>query len=178
MVEDLLQRHLETLSAFEAALESIPPERWCWKPDEETWSAAEVFDHVGKIGLLYSYPKLEACLTGKGELLRNRSFLGWLLLGGPWLAGRFRLQRAFPPELVPQLITQVQAMTVLQELRRQAESYAPRVAQAGTSIRVKHVRLGWLHAQEWYSFAEIHTRHHLKGQLRRLMARPEFQGVP
>jgi hypothetical protein len=178
MSQDLLQRHIETLMALEEVLGSIDPYHWTWKPDAETWCAAEIFDHVGKIGLLYSFPKLEACLMGKGEPQRERTFLGWCLLNGPWLAGIFRHRRTFPPELVPQMITQPQALAVLQELRRRAEAFAPRVAKAGASLRVEHVRLGWLHARDWYAFAEIHTRHHLKGQLRRLMAMPGFQTVP
>lgn len=172
MPKDILKLHCDTLAALEAQLEAIPDHRWHWRPAPEVWSAAEVYDHIGKIALLYSFPKLEACLQGKGESARRRSFMGWCLMTGPWLAGVFRHRREFPPELVPQGITKAQARAMLAELHQRAEQVAPKVKAAGRSLRVEHVRLGWLHARDWFAFAEIHSRHHLKGQLQRLMALP------
>jgi hypothetical protein len=174
MSETLLCRHLVTLDALEGVLARIPEAGWTWRADEDSWCAAEIFDHVGRLATGYGFPRLEACLEGRGERGGRRTFAGWLLLSWPSLAGAFRLRQKFPPELRPQAASKAEAAAMLRELRRRAEATAPRLAAADPELRVKHVRLGWLNASQWFAFAEVHARHHLRGQLRRLLAHPAF----
>jgi hypothetical protein len=167
MNDDLLHRHLATLDALEAAMARIPEARWAQAPAEGGWSAAEIFDHVGRLAMGYGFPRMEACLEGRGGPGR-RSLLGVLFLGAPWLAGTFRLRQRFPPELAARVISRAEAQSLLETLRGRTRAAWPRLREADPDCRVHHLRLGWLNAEEWFRFLELHARHHLKGQLRRL----------
>jgi hypothetical protein len=72
---------------------------------------------------------------------------------------------------MPRPISKEEARALLGRLRAGAESLAPRVEASDPGQRVRHFRLGWLNASEWYRFMEFHHRHHLEGQLRRLAGR-------
>lgn len=163
-----LERHERTLGELRARLDGIPGPMWGWRPAPGAWSASEVYDHIDRIARLYSFPQLEACLRGEGRRGGGRTLLGWSLLGAPWLAGFFRVRRDFPAALVPAFLPQAEAAARIDGLLDLARGAAKQVAGDPGRIRVRHVSLGWLTAAQWFAFAEIHTRHHLEGQLARL----------
>lgn len=167
-VEQMLARHERTLEALRVRLEETPDSRWTWRPRPGAWCAAEIYDHVDRIARLYSFAKLEACLRGEGRPGGSRTLLGWCLLTAPWLAGSFRHRRDFPEALVPAPISKEEARRMIEGLRAKARAAARRLEGDPGRSRVEHVRLGWLTARQWYAFAEIHSRHHLEGQLARL----------
>lgn len=167
-VEEVLARHERTLDALRERLDLIPDALWAWRPAPGSWSPAEVYDHVDRIARLYSYPKLEACLRGEGHPGGSRTLMGWCLLNAPWLAGIFRHRRDFPEALRPLPLSKPEAARALDALRHRARRAAPLVAADPGASRVEHVALGWLTAPQWFHFAEIHTRHHLEGQLARI----------
>jgi hypothetical protein len=172
-ITPLLQRHEAVLDALQARLDALPEPLWTWRPEPGAWCAAEVYDHVHRIARLYSFPKLEACLEGAGRAGGSRTALGWLVMAVPPLAGAFKVRRDFPEELLPSKITQEAARLQLEELRALARQAAPRVGADPGLRRARHVSLGWLTAQQWYAFAAFHHRHHLEGQLARLLAAPD-----
>jgi hypothetical protein len=176
-----LERHERTLGELRARLAEIPGPMWGWRPAPGAWSAAEVYDHIDRIARLYSFPQLEACLRGEGRRGGGRTLLGWCLLGAPWLAGVFRVRRDFPEAFVPAVLPQEEVAARLDGLLDLARGAAERVALDPGRLRVRHVSLGWLTAAQWFAFAEIHTRHHLEGQLARLQTAWERRagaGVP
>jgi hypothetical protein len=170
MSETLLRRHLATLEGLEAQLDRFSDAAWTRPLPEGGWCAAEIYDHIGKITLRYAAPRIERCLGG-GAPGARRTLGGWLLRHASWIAGSFRLRQSFPPELQVRVLARAEARALLAELRMWSELTATRVATADPRVRVRHVRLGALNANEWFAFTELHARHHLKGQLRRLLDR-------
>lgn len=169
-IPELLERHRGTLLSLKASLESIPEERWLSAPEPGAWCPAEVFDHIGRIADGYAFKHLERCLAGKG----TRTSLGLIgrlvfLLGR--IPGSWRIRAPFPPELLPTAISKDEARALLAHLGERAEAFAPLLEGADPDQRARHFRLGWLNAKEWYQFAEMHHRHHLEGQLVRLVGR-------
>lgn len=167
-VQQMLARHERTLAALRVRLEEIPEPMWTWRPAPGAWCAAEVYDHVDRIARLYSFARLEACLSGEGRSGGSRSLMGWCLLTAPWLAGIFRHRRDFPAALAPAPISKEEARRNLEGLRARARAAARKVERDPGLRRLEHVALGWLTAAQWFAFAEIHSRHHLEGQLWRL----------
>ncbi len=168
--EEILARHERTLDGLRASLDAMPEALWTWRPEPGAWSPAEVYDHVDRIARLYSFARLEACLGGEGRPAGTRTLMGWCLLNAPALAGVFRHRRDFPETLRPRPLPRVEARAALEALRARARAAARRVASDPGRLRVEHVALGWLTARQWFAFAEIHSRHHLQGQLRRIQA--------
>ncbi len=169
-IEDDLLRHRRTLDQLRALLEACPEEAWFRPPRPGAWSAAEVYDHIGRIAEGYAFPRLEQCLDGgsgakgAGPGLLGRFVFWWRSIPGSW-----RIRAPFPKELLPQALTKEEARALLAHLRAKAEAYAPAVAAADPEARSRHFRLGWLNAAQWFQFVEIHHRHHLEGQLKRLL---------
>ncbi|KEQ29491.1 hypothetical protein N180_03790 [Pedobacter antarcticus 4BY] len=52
----------------------------------------------------------------------------------------------------------------------QLEKFAPVIQNAGSNLKVKHPRLGFLNATQWMRFTVVHLKHHMK-QLRRIEKR-------
>ncbi len=167
-VPEILACHERTLDALRARLEEMPEGMWGWRPEQGSWSPAEVYDHVDRIARLYSFAKLDECLTRGAARGGRRTFMGWCLLNAPWLAGIFRHRRDFPEGLRPVPVSRREAARALDALRVRARGAARRVAADPGARRVEHVALGWLTATQWFHFAEIHSRHHLEGQLARI----------
>lgn len=168
-VQHDLQRHRATLGALEGLLDAFPDEAWTRAPAPGAWCPAEVYDHIGRIAEGYVLPRLRKCLSGQGQA-GSRTLAGHLLLWMARIPGAWRIRAPFPPELLPKPITRDEARVLLSRLRTHAENLAPEVEAADPAQRARHFRLGWINAEEWYRFMEMHHRHHLEGQLRRLAA--------
>lgn len=168
MRASILHRHHATLAELARLLEGIPDAAWTAPPAPGAWAPAEVYDHLGKIADGYVGPRLADCLEGRGRT-GSPSLLGHLFLWMGSLPGALRVKAPFPPELLPKRLSKDEARALLSRLGTEAGSLAPRVAAADPAQRTRHFRLGWLNAEQWFAFLEMHHRHHLEGQLKRLL---------
>jgi hypothetical protein len=171
-----LRKHHHTLDALEAAIDGFGLTAWERPAPDGGWSPAQVYRHLQIVAEHYSFKNLETCLKGEGRLDGRRPFRTRLLF---WL-GRFprgrRIKVEFPAEMLPEAVTQEEAHRIVASLRAQAEAYAARLPQADPRMSAKHFLLGWLRTREWFRFAEMHHRHHLEGQLQRLMKAAQGSG--
>ncbi len=166
-----LAKHHKTLDALEAAVDRFDAEAWLRSAPDGGWSPAQVYSHIQIVAEQFSFKNLETCLKGEGRLDGKRSFRArmvfWL---GHFPKGR-RIKVEFPPEMLPAALSKEEARRAMASLRAMAEAYAARLPQADPRMSAKHFLLGWLRTEEWFRFIEMHHRHHLEGQLRRLMER-------
>ncbi len=164
-----LRRHRATLRALRALISEFPDEAWAQAPQPDAWSPAQVYSHISIIAEGFSFKNLEACLDGSAQLGGRKYLLGRIILWTNVIRGSRRVRVDFPPELLPRSLNKSEARAAMDALEARAEAFAPRVASADLRFTSKHFLLGWMNAAEWFRFAEIHHRHHLEGQLHRLL---------
>jgi hypothetical protein len=159
--------HQSALTEFFATARAVEPAAWERVRDAETWSPAQIAEHVR-----LAYVVVGAPLTGgKGLRVRTpwwlRPFLRWRFLGGILDSARFPRSRA-PRELRPgpgpfERDATLRAIEIAAtELERNA------VAQWDDSrAAVTHHVFGNLDAADGLRLATAHTVHHTR-QLRTL----------
>ncbi|HJU84100.1 MAG TPA: DinB family protein [Holophagaceae bacterium] len=166
-----LRRHHRTLDALEAALDRFDEAAWTRGAADGGWCPAQVYRHLQIVAEQFAFKHLETCLQGGGNPEGRMKFRGRLI----FLLGRFpkgrRIKVEFPPDMVPEAVDKEAARRILASLRAQAEAFAARLPGADPRQRAKHFLLGWLGPRDWFRFIEMHHRHHLEGQLRRLLER-------
>lgn len=163
-----LQKHHRTLDELVALIDRFDEAAWTRPAPGGGWSPAQVYHHIQLVAEGFSFKHLETCLEGRGRIRGPRPWRGRLVM---WLGHfpRRRIRVDFPPELMPQVLSKEEAREALAELRRRAEAAAARLPGADPRMSSQHFLLGWLRTGEWFRFAEMHHRHHLEGQLRRLL---------
>ncbi len=165
-----LQRHRATLGALRGLIPGFSAEAWERSSAPGEWSPAQVYGHIAIIAKGFSFKNLDACLAESGHLGGRKRWPGYMILWLNRLPGARRIKVEFPPELLPIAMSQGEAREAMDALEVRAEAYLSRVAAGDPSRTAKHFLLGWMNAAEWFRFAEIHHRHHLEGQLTRLLA--------
>lgn len=163
-----LRKHHRTLDALTGLIGRFDAAAWTRPAPDGGWCPAQVYHHIQLVALGFSFKNLEICLTGQGRHRGHRPWIGRLVM----TLGRFPLRRIkvdFPPELLPRAISREEAREAMAGLRAMAEDAARRLPDADPDQSAKHFLLGWLRGEEWFRFAEMHHRHHLRGQLRRLL---------
>lgn len=166
-----LRKHHRTLDALAALIGQFDEAAWMRSPPEGGWCPAQVYHHIQLVALQFSFKNLEICLAGEGRLKGRRPWAGRLVM----LWGSFpprRIKVEFPPELLPVAISREEARVAMADLKALADDAARRLPAANPDQSAKHFMLGWLRTAEWFRFAEMHHRHHLKGQLQRLVRLP------
>jgi hypothetical protein len=73
------------------------------------------------------------------------------------------------PEYTPHAISRDAARIGLIAVRAHIVELAPRIGDADPRMTVRHPALGDLNAPEWFALGAMHLRHHLRGQLHRLL---------
>ncbi len=164
-----LQRHHQTLDALRELIPEFGPEAWEHPGQAGGWSPAQVYSHIALIANEFSFKHLDACLAGEGPAEGRKSLLGFFVLGTNVIRASRRIRVDFPPELLPSFPSPEEARRAMEGLLARAEATLAKVAAADPARRSKHFLLGWMNAAEWFRFAEIHHRHHLEGQLQRLL---------
>ena len=164
-----LAKHHQTLDRLEAAVDRFDAVAWQRPAPDGGWSPAQVYRHIQIVAEQFSFKNLDTCLRGEGRLGVRRSIRAHLIfLLGHFPKGR-RIRVEFPPEMLPEAISKEEARRALTYLRAKAEDFAARLPDADPRMSARHFLLGWLRTGDWFRFIEMHHRHHLEGQLRRLM---------
>ncbi len=164
-----LQKHHRTLDALTAMIDRFDEQAWTRPAKDGGWSPAQVYHHIQLVAEGFSFPNLETCLRGEGRIKGRRPLIGRIVMAMGHFPRR-RITVEFPPELLPSAITREEARAALASLRARAEEAALRVPGADPHQSAKHFLLGWLRTPQWFRFIEMHHRHHLEGQLQRLLA--------
>jgi len=130
------------------------------KPLPASWSVGQVYTHLIEETKFY-FDQIEICVitndhseknpTGEGEtMLRNNSFPDQMLDGGPANA---RIQ---------QPVSKGELMISLKNLKDEMNRMAALIATTEFKGKTRHPGLGYFSAAQWFQFAEMHFRHHLR----------------
>lgn len=157
---------LKSVETYSRLLEHISEEDFQLTPAEGVWSFSEVYSHIFKANLA-SLIAAEQCINGTA---------GKISAGTHWMVRMILFFGRFPPGnyKVPASIADMtikmsreEARNLIIKFKSRLADISPRVSKASSYHKVKHPRLGYFNARQWFRFVEIHTLHHQK-QLNRI----------
>jgi len=152
-------------AAYSATLNKIPEEQFQLTPPAGGWSYSEVYSHIFDMSIL-SLKEVENCIKGDGKVKATAFIVKVILFFG-----------SFPPRAkykVPKVllgrerkISKIAAADFIKRFLEQLHLVYSQLHLADPLIKTRHPRLGYLNAEQWFRFIEIHLKHHLK-QLKRI----------
>jgi len=147
-------------------LENVSEEEFLISPQEGVWSYSEVYSHIFQANLV-SLTAAEKCIYGTGEKsLKKIHWMAGIIL----FIGRFPPGKIKAPARIAAMVKKIskeEARNLIQKFNAQLELVGPKIHEAPLFQKMKHPRLGFLNAPQWFRFIEIHTLHHEK-QLHRI----------
>lgn len=158
----------QSVEKYRKLLDCLSEDDFQRSPAEGVWSYAEVYSHIFKANLV-SLIAAEQCISGTAEKKSGRThwMVRLILFFGHFPPGKYKV-----PESIAGLTSKItieEARNLIVKFNSRLDDISPKVSKATTYHKVKHPRLGYFNAQQWYRFVDIHTRHHAK-QLDRISA--------
>ncbi|HYK75919.1 MAG TPA: DinB family protein [Daejeonella sp.] len=157
---------LKSLDEYTRLLNLVSEEEFQQSPENGGWSYSEVFSHIFQSNL-GSLIAAERCITGKGDPNAGRTL---------WQArailffGRFPPGKIKAPERIEAMVTKIskeQAGKLMDKFKTRLPQILTQLEHSPQNQKIKHPRLGFLNARQWFRFIQIHTQHHEK-QLQRI----------
>lgn len=156
---------IKATNTYQAQLLKMNEEDFQLSPPMGGWSYSEVYSHIFDSSLL-SVMALNNCLKGEGEYKATLFGVKLVLFFGSFPPG----QKYKVPQRLAERVKKIgttAAQQLLTDFELQLGKTYPQLNQANPKVKVKHPRLGYLNAKQWFRFIEIHLKHHLK-QLKRI----------
>lgn len=129
------------------------------------WSYSEVYAHIFDVSLL-SLMALDDAAKGKGEHKPTHFAVKLILFFGSFPpAKKYKVPKSLASRV--KKISKPEATNFINEFELNLASSYPSIAGADQNSKIKHPKLGYLNAEQWLRFIEIHLNHHLQ-QLNRI----------
>jgi hypothetical protein len=156
---------IKIVAAYKVKLAAIGEDDFKLTPPMGGWSYSEVYVHIFDSSLL-SLMALSNAASGKGTNEKTHLAVKLILFFGSLPPGkRYQVPNRLKDRVKKVSLTEAQQMVQAFEL--ELENVYPLIKNANASIKVKHPRLGFLNAEQWLRFIEVHLKHHLK-QIKRI----------
>lgn len=151
-------------ATYKSKLYSYADEIFEVTPPITGWSYSEVYSHIFDASLL-SLIALENSINGKGEDHPTNFAVKLILFFGSFPPAK---KYKVPKRLIDRVkkISKDEALDFILEFEKALAKIYPFVAKADKRLKTKHPRLGYLNAEQWLRFIEIHLKHHLKQLVR------------
>jgi DinB superfamily len=136
----------------------------CAKPSPDTWSLGQVYMHLIE-NTDWFFEQAKICSSTNDNALKKAS---------PDAKKMF-LNNDFPDQVMegppsnadtPQPENKEQLISCLMNLKDEIKSVAILISTAPCKGKTKHPGLNYFNANEWFQFAEMHLRHHLRQKKR------------
>ena len=162
--EKVYQSLLKIITNYRARLPEIGEEDFTITPTDGGWSYSEVYAHIFDASLL-SLIAMANCIKGDGENKPTAFAVKVILFFGSLPPGK---KYKAPKRLVDRVkkINTMAAQQLITDFELQLVRWYPEIKNANQKIKTKHPRLGYLNAQDWLRFIEIHLKHHFKQLIR------------
>ncbi len=125
-------------------------------PPISGWSYSEVYAHIFDSSLL-SLIAIENCIKGKGEDQPTHFAVKLILFFGSFPPAK---KYKVPKRLMDRVkkITKMEALNFINKFEQELAETYPKIVGTLKNIKTKHPRLGYLNAQQWLRFIEIHLK--------------------
>lgn len=155
------QSILKVTAAYEQSLRELNDWNFQSQPPLGGWSYSEVYCHIFDASLL-SLVSANACIKDEGKSKKSTPFATKLVL----FAGMLPPGRKFKvPQQIASRVKKIDIATAKQlisDFKVELAKTYPGVSAADGKMKTKHPVLGYLNAEQWLKFTEIHLKHHLK----------------
>lgn len=163
--EKTLNSIQEITNAYRRFLEQTPEAKFDLTPPIGGWSYSEVYNHIFDLSIL-ALQAIDQCLSPQARQAKTPLITRAILFFGSFPpAMKFKV----PKQLASRVkkVNKQNAVKMIQEFEDKLQAYPKIIKQADPLLKSAHPRLGYLNAQQWIRFIEIHLNHHLK-QLKRI----------
>lgn len=136
----------------------------CAKPSSTSWSLGQVGMHLME-ATQHFLEEAKTCLSTNDHIHDEMSANAKTMFG----------HNAFPDELIegpssnantPQPVSREMLIEGLKNLRDEINEAAILISASTSKGKTKHPGLRYFNAREWFQFAEMHFRHHLRQKKR------------
>jgi hypothetical protein len=136
----------------------------CARPSPQSWSLGQVGMHLIEATNFY-LEQATICMSADDHATEQMAPHGRIMFH----------RNEFPDEIIegppsnagtPQPRRKNQLMSELMTLRDRINDVGNRIAKNPSAGKTKHPGLSYLNADEWFQFAEMHLRHHLRQKRR------------
>lgn len=136
----------------------------CRKPSPDSWSLGQVYMHLIE-NTNYYIEQIKVCLSNNNnESMRPSD-----------IAKTMFLNNDFPDELIEgpssnnntrQPVSKEDLQNSLFQIKHEMNHLYSLISQTNVHGKTKHPGLNYFSAKEWFQFAEMHLRHHLRQKKR------------
>lgn len=155
----------QIIASYKSKLSAYADHDFQRTPPIGGWSYSEVYSHIFDASLL-SLIALNNSITGKGERKPTLFIVRLILLLGAFPpAQKYKVPKRLVDRI--QKISKTAALDFIIEFETALESSFETIHLADLQLKTQHPRLGYLNANQWLRFIEIHLKHHLR-QLERI----------
>ena len=161
----LLEEFNQAIDIWIAELPPYEFDQILIKPDPESWSLGQVYKHlIHETG--YYMEQIETCMknneNSSGEMteeakamFRNNEFPDERITGDVQSAAKVT-----QPSGITEILNEMQSLIIkMNELWND-------ILRSRSSGKTRHPGLGYFNAREWFRFAGMHLRHHLRQKRR------------
>jgi len=136
----------------------------CTKPSPASWSLGQLSMHLIEATMFY-LGQAEICLSSNDNATEEMSPEARLMFGN----------NAFPDELIegppsnadtPQPESKLKLIRDMRSLKDEVNRISTLISISVCSGKTRHPGLKFFNAAEWFQFAEMHFRHHLRQKKR------------
>ncbi len=160
----LIQDFNHTIDIWIRELEQYDIIRLCAKPSPNSWSLGQVYIHLIddtnyyikqiKICVSTNDNSIEEASPGAKTMFLNNDFPDEVIEGAP------------TNSCIPQPDNKEQLRSCLMHLKDEMNSSEIMISRSPFKGKTKHPGLSYFNANEWFRFAEMHLRHHLRQKKR------------
>ena len=152
----------QILDTYRDLLDTVTDEQFTETPKDGGWSIAEVYSHVLQATLGASIA-IERCINGTCDTSRKGlSLIGRFVLFFRRFPGRVKTLKAEASRMTVAKISKEDARNLIIKCRGRIDTIASRINDETGIHKIKHTRMGMLNGKQWFRFALIHLKHHLK----------------
>jgi len=159
----ILTQFEKTVGIWLASLDHYSEEQFIRKPDADSWSIGQVYNHLVSGARLYHIQQIVQCLESKEtEKKAEKKFPGKLTF---FLGSLLPVRIKVPPSdtYTPKQPANKEAMKKgFEKLMRMMRETAQNLSGASEIPTANHPAFGALNAREWFQLIEMHFRHHLR----------------
>jgi hypothetical protein len=153
----------QVIGIYLEGLNDYSEEQFHYKPNEDTWSIGQMYEHLLSSSYQLFFKKIDACLHQQyGSLEGEKNSDGVKMFSyGSFPPIKIKMPEAWqgPQPVAKPKDSYVAAM---KQFLTDAYHKGEEVAGDTAGYKTKHVVLGMLTAAEWYQLLEMHYRHHLR----------------
>ncbi len=154
----------QTIHQWLNALEKYNYEQLCSKENSDSWSMGQLYNHLIS-STDYFFEQIEICMTTNDNndqkmldtakiIFENGEFPDIIIKGPPSNA------------TTPNPNSKKELIDSLKKLQDRAAFFEVQFSNAYVSGKTKHPGHHYFNASEWFNYAEMHLKHHLKQKKR------------